>query len=266
MSEELNECPFCGGPAEMHEWHEVDASRWAAHIRCSNCGAEGPTRYADNHMGCFDAVNDLHKTRASEDWNRRALLSTLNGGAKMLTDEQIIAPAEQEFREGVFHNGPSRYIAFARAILAASAAASPVSGAARDVLAERQRQIEEEGHSTEDDDIHNDQGQMSYAAAGLAATASDAATDIECGLTGGLTYADECIGTPEPWPQGWLYKSATPRRNLVKAGALILAEIERIDRASQRCRACNGNDGDMPCAYPEGHPNCLRIDRAGGAS
>jgi hypothetical protein len=25
-----------------------------------------------------------------------------------------------------------------------------------------------------------------------------------------------------------------------------------------KCRACNGNDGDIPCAYPEGHPHCLR--------
>ncbi|MBW0450882.1 hypothetical protein [Paraburkholderia phenoliruptrix] len=28
------------------------------------------------------------------------------------------------------------------------------------------------------------------------------------------------------------------------------------------CKACNGNDGDMPCAYPEGHANCLRNTRA----
>jgi hypothetical protein len=38
----------------------------------------------------------------------------------MLTDDQIIEIAQQEFRDGVFHNGPSRYVAFARAILAAS--------------------------------------------------------------------------------------------------------------------------------------------------
>jgi hypothetical protein len=36
------------------------------------------------------------------------------------------------------------------------------------------------------------------------------------------------------------------------------------ERAEKRCRACNGNDGDLPCAYPEGHPNCLRGERAGG--
>ncbi len=35
-----------------------------------------------------------------------------------------------------------------------------------------------------------------------------------------------------PWSQGdW--KPGTPRRMLVKAGALILAEIERLDRAKK---------------------------------
>ncbi|WP_176031647.1 hypothetical protein [Burkholderia vietnamiensis] len=106
-----------------------------------------------------------------------------------------------------------------------------VTDAMRDVLAERHRQIEQEGHSHEDDDIYNDQGQLSYAAAGLAVLASNAATDIVCGLTGGLTYADHCIGSPEPWPHEWQYKPATPRRNLVKAAAMIVAEIERIDRS-----------------------------------
>lgn len=28
--------------------------------------------------------------------------------------------------------------------------------------------------------------------------------------------------------------------------------------AEAKCKACNGNDGDAPCAYPEGHPDCLR--------
>jgi hypothetical protein len=32
-----------------------------------------------------------------------------------------------------------------------------------------------------------------------------------------------------------------------------------------KCRACNGNDGDIPCAYPEGHPHCLRNIAAKGS-
>lgn len=34
-----------------------------------------------------------------------------------------------------------------------------------------------------------------------------------------------------PWHRVW-WKPSTRRRNLVKAGALILAEIERLDRAA----------------------------------
>jgi hypothetical protein len=112
--------------------------------------------------------------------------------------------------------------------------AEVLTDAARDVLAERQRQITEKGHTVDDDAIYNDQGQMSYAAAGLAVLASEAATDIVCGLTGGLTYDDECIGKPEQWPHGWKYKPATPRRNLVVAAAFLIAEIERIDYVTEK--------------------------------
>lgn len=42
----------------------------------------------------------------------------------------------------------------------------------------------------------------------------------------------------KPWDEKW-WKPKNPRRDLVKAGALILAEIERIDRQSE---AANCND------------------------
>lgn len=35
-------------------------------------------------------------------------------------------------------------------------------------------------------------------------------------------------------------------------------------QAEQKCPACGGNDGDMPCAYPGEHeqqPGCLRAAR-----
>jgi hypothetical protein len=73
MSEKLESllpCP-CGLQAELHEWEEIDATRWAARAKC-NCGWEGPIGYADNRRGCFDAVNDLHKKRAITAWNKRA--------------------------------------------------------------------------------------------------------------------------------------------------------------------------------------------------
>ncbi|WP_070108637.1 hypothetical protein [Burkholderia plantarii] len=118
-----------------------------------------------------------------------------------------------------------------------------LTAAARDVLAERARQVSAEGWTLDNDDLRRDQGELSYAAAGLARLASDAATDIVCGTTGGLTYADACIGDPDPWPAGWIYKPATPRRNLVKAAALAIAEIERIDRAEARTAGAQGGKG-----------------------
>ncbi|HCG0240758.1 TPA: hypothetical protein NI943_005591 [Pseudomonas aeruginosa] len=84
-----------------------------------------------------------------------------------------------------------------------------------DVLAERRRQVEAEGWTPEHDDEH-DNGEMALAAASYAAYAH-----IE--LSGDLPFC-------WPWDQQW-WKPTTTRRDLVKACALGLAEIERLDRA-----------------------------------
>lgn len=81
-----------------------------------------------------------------------------------------------------------------------------VTAAARDVLAERSRQIEAEGWTTEHDDQHSN-GEMARASACYA-------------LNNAANW---------PWSISW-WKPSDRRRNLVKAGALIIAEIERLDR------------------------------------
>ena len=90
------------------------------------------------------------------------------------------------------------------------------SQGARDVLAERFRQVAVEGWNPAHDDEHTS-GDMAEAAVAYAQEAS-----MPCG------------GLPMgwPWAKEW-WKPTTPRRNLVKAGALIIAEIERIDRAAK---------------------------------
>lgn len=76
---------------------------------------------------------------------------------------------------------------------------------------ERYRQVSDEGWTNEHDDEH-DAGELSDAAA---------------------CYA---LGDPRqrvyqlwPWSLDW-WKPTTARRNLVKSAALIVAEIERLDR------------------------------------
>jgi hypothetical protein len=91
------------------------------------------------------------------------------------------------------------------------------SKAAQDVLAERQRQISVEGWTPEHDDEHGS-GCMAFAAAAYAAHA----------------YAGPRLSTTlwnwTGWSRDW-WKPKNPRADLIRAGALILAEIERLDRA-----------------------------------
>lgn len=92
-----------------------------------------------------------------------------------------------------------------------------ITKAATDVLAERLRQIEAEGWTPEHDDDYK-RDELIYAAA------------CYC-----MSAAGEIFETFEkmwPWDVNWR-KSTTPRRDLVKAAALILAEIERLDRIPQ---------------------------------
>lgn len=99
-------------------------------------------------------------------------------------------------------------------------AAPPVEGwrptqAATDVLAERRRQVEVEGWTAKHDDRFR-QGELPRAATAYSLWETKSP----------LPYM---IKPFWPWDEDW-FKPTNHRRNLVKAGALILAEIERLDR------------------------------------
>ncbi|WP_321946608.1 hypothetical protein [Paraburkholderia sp. J10-1] len=87
--------------------------------------------------------------------------------------------------------------------------------AAHDVLAERRRQVTEEGWTPQHDDQHAD-GDLAAASACYALHA------------GGWQPAT--IAEYWPWAPSW-WKPTTKRRDLVKSVALGIAEIERLDRA-----------------------------------
>ncbi|HBS0234654.1 TPA: hypothetical protein L9968_002084 [Klebsiella aerogenes] len=102
---------------------------------------------------------------------------------------------------------------------------SGVPAAVTDVLAERQRQVTAEGWTPEGDDDYTD-GELPRAASCYALMA----WREECLSDGEYTASQKAIPHHWPWDPAW-WKPTDPRRDLVKAGALILAEIERIDRA-----------------------------------
>ncbi|XWO09021.1 hypothetical protein KCX57_08120 [Pseudomonas hunanensis] len=90
---------------------------------------------------------------------------------------------------------------------------------AREVLTERVRQIMVEGYTAEQDDQYTT-GQLADAASAYATWAH----------FGSLPYAER-TDAPALWP--WaaeMWKPKSQRQMLIKAGALILAELERLDR------------------------------------
>ncbi len=104
--------------------------------------------------------------------------------------------------------------------LPAAAPGKEVPQAWLDVQAERRRQIEAEGWTPEHDDEHS-HGQMARAAACYALAGSSAPNDGTAALLVSLAW---------PWDEQW-WKPTSARRDLIKACALTLAEIERLDRA-----------------------------------
>lgn len=85
-----------------------------------------------------------------------------------------------------------------------------ISGGARDIATERERQISTEGWDAMHDDSEHAGGTLAMAAA--------------CYASGHVNL----------WPFDELPKWKSERENLVRAGALIAAEIDRLDRAATR--------------------------------
>lgn len=97
---------------------------------------------------------------------------------------------------------------------------------AREVLAERQRQVTAEGWSEAHDDTHTD-ASMAMVAALYAAPRDNLMVAV---------HTADSISLADPWPASWSAKrwdkrkTHARRKRLVIAGALILAELERMDR------------------------------------
>jgi len=108
---------------------------------------------------------------------------------------------------------------------AAIRAAAFEEAALTDVAAERKRQREVEGWTQEHDDEHDDRTMAAAAAAYVFAN--------DCGVAHTVDGEEYLVEGRElwPWDLKW-WKPKDRRRNLVRAAALIVAEIERLDRAA----------------------------------
>jgi len=136
-------------------------------------------------------------------------------------------------------------IAAIDAVLSTAPAARPGDGVGlTDIAAERRRQIEAEGWTPEHDDTHA-AGEIARAAAAYAMAGAKQTDFLRENFLGEWDHG-KWSAVRSQWPSGWdwsWFKPTTPRRDLVKAGALIVAEIERLDRAALAAAAPAADGG-----------------------
>lgn len=92
-----------------------------------------------------------------------------------------------------------------------------------EIFTERIRQMRDEGFTYEHDDSHNE-GELIRAAVSYSLVGCPGASETQL-----KQYVLEEGVWPSNWNLDW-FKLAGARRNLIKAAALLIAEIERIDR------------------------------------
>lgn len=176
---------------------------------------------------CHLSADEVHALVAPSSDDLRAVLRDLLATIELHTDcmdgyvdrsalDRYIERAETLLGESIFE------LSYRGASDAPQGECPGYLRALGDVAAERLRQRTEEGCSPGHDDGHTN-GEL--AAAGMC-YAGHACLTIQ-----GL--AQDTVPTPWPWAdEHWNPKN--PRRDLVRAAALIIAEIERLDRAEAK--------------------------------
>lgn len=101
------------------------------------------------------------------------------------------------------------------------------------IAQERQRQVDSEGWSSQHDDMH-DEGDLAMAAACYAATQT-IYTRRDLTHEGSVRHPVVTFAEAWPWEIRWDKRDKHDRiRQLVIAGALIAAEIDRLQRLEHR--------------------------------
>lgn len=206
-------CPFCGAEAERVDIENGENAGGSC-ISCTGCQASSNVEFEfkENFVNNWNC-RAVHSDDIAVDTFASAMKAKL---AKKRTDRL----AQCEASLSIYDAGhDSEY-------WLRNPSKPRESAALSDIAAERRRQIEIEGWTPEHDDRH-DTGELARAASCYALSASEEGVAVEDFL-----YDDN--GAPLcprwwPWDTDW-WKPSGDRRDLVKAGALIVAEIERLDR------------------------------------
>lgn len=222
----LLHCPFCGSHnVGFGKCSDADADNANGEfICCDKCGASTALVFP-----CMDDAKPLLRER----WNRRDCANPVVGLADESQAVGWLDPAEKCSNDAFSWRQTSQHT------LALGRVASAALNKAADVFAERQRQVSAEKWTPTHDDEHTC-GDLAVAAAcyALRATADGAHPDEPYRKRFG-----DAAGELWPWDREW-WKPASPRRMLEKAAALLLAEIERLDRVPKwaACADCASPD------------------------
>ena len=213
MTDELKPCPFCGG--EAHIVHlaygdDVDWSGFPEGEWTSDHVREAERRGVDVRFSVACSVCGVSVR----------YFDPASGREDFKSEAEAIAAWKTRFME-------------------------PVARGTMYITRERNRQIVEEGFS-EDMDAFYQRGELLKAALNYTAAAflttklNGTAYSAEPPLQGMWAFG-------WPWDQAF-WKPGTPRRMLEKAGALIAAELDRLDLVDRM----NADDADGETPDPEG--------------
>ena len=147
-----------------------------------------------------DKLNEMHNDLNGEG-------TGIQGRAEVACQQVALEAAMEEF-DAIKTPATDAFLAEVRA-----QGVKSLSNAVQSVIAERQRHQSVEGWTPEHDDQYS-KSQLLWASS--------------CYVLNAI-HPFNRIPFDWPWTPEW-WKPTNPRRDLVKAGALILAEIERIDR------------------------------------
>jgi hypothetical protein len=193
----------------------------------------------DEQTRAINAEAEIDRLRAENERTKAAVVEIGNRLGVIVAENEQLRAVLKPFAEhwaakgtsdenlGRSESVPVALLRRARALLADTGEGKTEGGwrALADVAAERQRQITGEQWSTAHDDAHTS-GVLATAAACYAIHESNG------------RIVTQAAWPPKTAPYGWLhwpwdwewFKPKDRRRNLVRAGALIIAEIERLDR------------------------------------